>query len=61
MSSYIHNYDREKADSNHEKQETQLLVSLVQSEDQRLEASKVTDKFEDTHDSHHSHQPNNLS
>ena len=39
----------------------QLLVSLVESVDERLEAGKVTEQFVNSQYPHHSHQPDNLA
>ena len=38
----------------------QFLVSLVESVDERLEASKVTEQFVNSEYPHHSHQPHYL-
>ena len=44
-----------------EHEEAELLVGLVQGVDEGLEPRKVTDEFEDPHDSHDSHQADYFS
>ena len=39
----------------------ELLVSLLESVDERLEASKVTEQFVNSQYPHHSHQPHYLT
>ena len=44
-----------------EHEEAELLVGLVEGVDEWLEPGEVTDKFEDPHDTHDSHQTDNLA
>ena len=46
----------ENSHSNQDHHQAKLLVSLLQSVCERLDASKMSDKLEDSHDSHHSHK-----
>ena len=52
---------REEADCDHEHEQPQLLVCLVEGVDEGLEPREVTHQLEDPHDPHHPHQPDDLT
>ena len=52
---------REEADRYHEYEQAELLVRLVEGVDEGLETREVAHQLEDPHNTHHPHQPDDLT